>query len=172
MELLHAHWRMEYIAAPKGMTEGEENPFVVLPQLGDDRQALIVHRSRLCYLILNKFPYNPGHCLVVPFREVARLEDLAPDELADFWQEIVLGQKLLGKTMRPDGFNIGMNFGRAAGAGIPRHLHCHIVPRWNGDNNFMPVVGQTRVLPEALDATWQKLRENLEAGMGSDERPE
>src|SRR6185436_11709259 len=106
---------------------------------------------------LNRFPYNPGHLLAVPFRDVADLEHLTPAERADLFEEIVFGQRLLTAALKPDGFNIGFNLGSAVAGGSIAHLHGHIVPRWNGDNNFMPVVGGTRVLPQSLDATWAKL---------------
>lgn len=157
MQHLHAYWRMEYIETPKGPAMGD--PFRELPRLNDDRAAFIVHRSSLTYLVLNRFPYNAGHLLVVPFREVPDLPGLTPDERRDFFDTLVFGQELLQRALRPDGFNIGFNLGSAAGAGIPGHLHAHIVPRWNGDTNFMPVVGQTRVLPQALETMWQRLRE-------------
>jgi ATP adenylyltransferase len=156
MQHLHAYWRMDYIQAPKGAESG--NPFRDLPQLGDDRRALIVHRSRLTYLLLNRFPYNAGHLLVVPYREVADLPGLTTEERTDFFATLVFGEELLRRTLRPDGFNIGVNLGSAAGAGIPGHLHAHIVPRWNGDTNFMPVIGATRVLPQALEALCDRLR--------------
>ncbi|HEY5227901.1 MAG TPA: HIT domain-containing protein [Opitutaceae bacterium] len=133
-----------------------KRPFTDLPNMGDDKAALIVHRSALSYLVLNRFPYNPGHLLAVPFREVADLDELTPAESADVMQEIVLARRLLAEAMKPDGINVGFNLGAAAGGSIA-HLHGHIVPRWNGDNNFMPVIGQTRVLPQSLDATWDRL---------------
>ena len=124
--------------------------------MGDDRAALIVHRSRLSYLVLNRFPYNPGHLLAVPFREVVELEELRSDERTDLMEEMVFGRRLLAAAMKPDGVNLGFNLGAAAGGSIA-HLHGHIVPRWNGDNNFMPVLTETRVLPQALEATWERL---------------
>lgn len=133
-----------------------KRPFTELPALGDDRAALIVHRTRLSYLMLNRFPYNPGHLLAIPFRDIADIEELTPDESADLFAIIVFGKKILRAVMKPDGFNIGFNLGFASGGSIP-HLHGHIVPRWNGDNNFMPVLGQTRILPQALEATWDRL---------------
>ena len=117
---------------------------------------MIVHRSPLSYLVLNRFPYNPGHLLAVPYREVIELEELSGTERADLMEEIVLAKRLLAAAMKPDGVNIGFNLGSAAGGSIA-HLHGHIVPRWNGDNNFMPVLGQTRVLPQSLEATWDRL---------------
>lgn len=149
---------MPYIEVPKP-EGGELNPFVSIPLEEDDRKVLIVLRSSLCYLVLNKFPYNAGHLLVVPYREVSRLDELTAEEKADFFETIIKGQQILEQAIRPDGFNVGFNLGRAAGAGIPSHIHCHIVPRWNGDTNFMPVLGETKVLPESLDAMWQRLRQ-------------
>jgi ATP adenylyltransferase len=116
-----------------------------------------VHRSKLSYLVLNRFPYNPGHLLAVPFREVEALDALTTAERADLFEEIILAQQLLQTALRPDAFNIGFNLGAAVAGGSIAHLHGHIVPRWNGDNNFMPVIGQARILPQALDATWEKL---------------
>ena len=159
METLHAYWRMEYIEAPK-TDEDFGNPFLSLPELGDDKEALIIYRGQQSYLILNKYPYNPGHLLTVPYREVAELSDLEVDERNDLMATIIKGKETLQKTFNPDGFNIGFNFGCSAGAGIPTHLHCHIVPRWEGDSNFMPVIGKTKVLPEALADTWEKLKAN------------
>ena len=156
MQQLHAYWRMEYIEAPR-YPAAMERPFTELPALGDDRTALIVHRSKLSYLILNRFPYNPGHLLAVPFRDVTELEHLNSDERADLFDEIIFGQRLLSAALKPEGFNIGFNLGSAVAGGSISHLHGHIVPRWNGDNNFMPVLGQTRILPQSLEATWEKL---------------
>jgi|UniRef100_UPI00404A9665 ATP adenylyltransferase len=154
MEQLHAYWRMEYIEAPR--YPETKRPFTELPALGDDRTALIVHRAAHSYLLMNRFPYNPGHLLAIPYREVAELEELTSVERADIMESIVLAKRLLVAAIKPDGFNVGFNLGSAAGGSIP-HLHAHIVPRWNGDNNFMPVIGQTRTLPQSLDAMWERL---------------
>jgi len=151
---LHPYWRMEYIEAPR-YPAALKRPFTELPTLGDDRAALIVHRSTLSYLVLNRFPYNPGHLLAVPFREVSDLLELSKQERADLMEEIVFGQKLLNAVLKPDGINVGFNLGSAAGGSIA-HLHGHLVPRWSGDNNFMPVLGQTRILPQSLDAIWER----------------
>jgi ATP adenylyltransferase len=156
MQQLHAHWRMDYIEAPRYPAD-MHRPFSDLPALGDDRTALIVHRSPLSYLLLNRFPYNPGHLLAVPFRDVTRLDELNREERADLFEEIILGQEILTRALQPEGFNIGFNLGSAVAGGSIAHLHGHIVPRWNGDNNFMPVIGQTRILPQSLEATWEKL---------------
>ncbi len=154
MQQLHAYWRMEYIEAPR--LPEVARPFSELPKLGDDRAALIVHRSALSYLMLNRFPYNPGHLLAIPFREIVDLDELTAAESADLFQIIATGKRLLKSAISPDGFNIGFNLGSSAGGSIA-HLHGHIVPRWMGDNNFMPVVGQTRVLPQSLEAMWERL---------------
>jgi ATP adenylyltransferase len=158
MQQLHAYWRMSYIEAPKPSHNGRL--FAELPARGDDRAALILHRTRFSYLVLNRFPYNPGHLLAVPFRAVADPGDLEPAERADMMEIIVVGQQVLRAAVNPDGFNIGFNLGAAAGGSIA-HLHAHIVPRWTGDTNFMPVIGQTRVLPQALESTYDRLVEVL-----------
>jgi ATP adenylyltransferase len=155
MQQLHAYWRMDYIEAPR-FSAGGRRPFTELPELGNDRAALIVHRTRLSYLILNRYPYNPGHLLAVPYRDVADLDQLSAKGRSDLMEVIAFGRRLLSAALKPDGFNIGFNLGSAAGGSIP-HLHAHIVPRWSGDTNFMPVIGRTRVLPQALEATWEKL---------------
>jgi ATP adenylyltransferase len=154
MQQLHPHWRMDYIEAPR--FPSLKRPFTELPQLGDDRTALIVYRSPLSYLMLNRYPYNPGHLLAIPFREVVDIEELSPEESADLFKIVATGKRLLRAALKPDGFNLGFNLGSAAGGSIA-HLHGHIVPRWNGDNNFMPVIGETRILPQALEATWDRL---------------
>jgi ATP adenylyltransferase len=154
MDQLHAYWRMDYIEAPK--MPALKRPFTELPALGNDREALIVFRSSLSYLMLNRFPYNPGHLLAIPFREITDIEELTADESADLFQIITRGKKILRAALKPDGINIGFNLGSASGGSIP-HLHGHLVPRWNGDNNFMPVIGQTRVLPLALETMWERL---------------
>lgn len=154
MDHLHAYWRMEYIETPR-LPEGG-NIFADLPKLGNDAEALIIHRSKLSYLILNRYPYNPGHLLAVPFRAATDLVELNAAERADLMDEIILGKQVLTAAVSPNAFNVGFNFGAAAGGSIP-HLHAHIVPRWTGDTNFMPVIGQTRVLPQSLAAMYARL---------------
>ncbi len=155
MQQPHPYWRMAYIEAPRYPAK-LKRPFTELPSLGDDRSALIIHRSRHSYLLLNRFPYNPGHLLAVPFRDVSDLDELTSAERADLFEELHFGQRLLTEALKPDGFNLGFNLGSASGGSIA-HLHGHIVPRWNGDNNFMPVLAQTRILPQALEDTWERL---------------
>ena len=159
MHQLHAYWRMSYIEAPK--SSGDARLFTELPALGDDRAACILHRSRWSYLVLNKFPYNPGHLLAVPFRAVADLAELTRAERADLMEIITLGQEVLRAAVKPDGFNIGMNLGRCAGAGVLDHVHMHIVPRWEGDTNYMPVLADTHVVPQALDELYALLMKHL-----------
>lgn len=157
MDILHAYWRMDYVTSDSDPVHGHPNPFAGLPMLGDDRKALILHRAEYNYLVLNRYPYNPGHILIVPYHEVAELSDLQPVQRAEIMELIVLSQQKLAQAMSPDGFNVGFNLGSASGAGIPRHLHCHVVPRWKGDANFLTVLGETRALPQALDKTWEIL---------------
>jgi ATP adenylyltransferase len=161
MDFLHAYWRMEYVEAPKDEPK-TANPFAEIYKDPDDRRNLILMRGQFHYVVMNRYPYNAGHLMVIPYREVPDLEDLDEKELAEFMQMIISAKQLLTKTLHPDAFNVGMNLGSAAGAGIPWHLHCHIVPRWNGDTNFMPVIGKTRVLPTALDSLWERLRAHVD----------
>lgn len=156
MERLHAYWRMPYILAPKNPAKGD-NPFTQIHQSGDDRKEYILYRGQWNYIVMNRYPYNAGHLLVLPFREVGELDALRPQERHELIDLIMKAQQILTRALQPSGFNTGFNFGKAAGAGIPCHLHCHVVPRWEGDTNFMPVIANTRVLPESMDAMWERL---------------
>ncbi|HEX9411491.1 MAG TPA: HIT domain-containing protein [Actinomycetota bacterium] len=155
MDRLWSPWRMEYIEAAKGEPDG--CIFCDLPAKGDDAATLILARGERAFVLMNSFPYNPGHLMVAPLRHTGDFEDLHDDELSDLDGLLKRSLRALREEMEPHGFNIGMNLGRVAGAGIPDHVHWHVVPRWNGDTNFMPVVGQTRVLPELLQETYRKL---------------
>jgi len=148
-------WRMEYIQAAKDEVEG--CIFCALPAKGDDAEARILGRGEHGFVMLNTFPYNPGHLLVAPFRHIGEVEDLTEGELVDLGRLLQAAIRALRLEMEPQGFNVGMNLGRVAGAGIPDHLHWHVVPRWSGDTNFMPVVGETRVVPELVEETYRKL---------------
>ncbi|MBI4260872.1 MAG: HIT domain-containing protein [Actinobacteria bacterium] len=159
MERLWSPWRMEYITAARDESTG--CIFCELPER-DDAEALILYRGERGFVVLNAYPYNPGHLMVAPFRHVADLGELDDDEVLDVGRLLQVAERTLREEMSPDGFNLGMNLGRVAGAGVPGHLHWHVVPRWNGDTNFMPVVGETRVLPESLEDTYRKLRARLE----------
>jgi len=140
--------------------------FCVKPQ-SDDAEVHIVHRSRLCYVILNRFPYNNGHLMVAPYAHVATLEDLETKTLAELMALTQRSLRVLREAYDPQGFNVGVNIGEVAGAGMATHVHLHIVPRWGGDNNYMSTVGGTRVIPEWLDQTYERLRPLFEsAGSG------
>ncbi len=164
MDQLWAPWRLAYVEAPK---EKEAAPkaggcFICRGVAeADDRANLLVHRTDLSVVVLNRFPYNNGHLLVAPKRHQGRPDELTPEELLDL--QLVLRRMLgvLEKRMSPDGFNVGLNLGKVAGAGLPGHLHWHIVPRWDGDTNFMPVLAGTKVIPQALEALYDLLREEL-----------
>lgn len=162
MERLHAYWRMPYILAPKG-EDDRGNPFPRILASDEDAKNFILYRGDHCFIVMNRFPYNAGHLLVLPNREVAALEELTTEERHELIDLIAKAQKILTRALNPDGFNTGFNFGKAAGAGIPTHLHCHVVPRWNGDTNFMPVIGNTRVLPDSMTAMWERLSPHVEA---------
>ena len=149
---------MAYIQAAKEQGDDGGCIFCDLPAEGDDVRTMILARGELAFVIVNSFPYNPGHLMVAPFRHVGAFTSLEAAELADVDALVARSIRALEQEMEPHGFNLGMNLGRVAGAGIPDHVHWHLVPRWNGDTNFMPVVGQTRVLPELLEETYLRLR--------------
>jgi ATP adenylyltransferase len=162
MEMLYAPWRIHYITAPKTTPSGA-SIFAEIAHSGDDVANLVIARDRTCFALLNKYPYTGGHLMVVPYKQVADLSGLTDDELSDLMKLLRRCQAALTRVMHPNGFNIGLNIGRAAGAGIEEHLHFHIVPRWTGDTNFMPVIGGALVLPEALTDLAAKLRADLAA---------
>lgn len=159
-EILWAPWRMEYIQSESG---GGGDIFVDLPAENDDPKNLILYRGASAFVMLNRYPYANGHLLIAPFRQVATLGGMNDAELLEVNQLLAKGERWLTAIYRPQGFNVGVNLGRAAGAGVPVHIHWHMVPRWSGDNNFMAVVGDTRVLPEDLDRTYARLREVIVA---------
>lgn len=161
MQHLHPYWRFQYITAPKA--PGGDNPFEDIPKSADEKGTHLLYRGRTGYLVLNHFPYAAGHIMALPYRPVPTLGELSPAERAELMDLIVIAQDALTAAVKPDGFNVGFNFGRAAGAGIPKHLHAHIVPRWDGDHNFMPVLGGTHILPQSLDAVWERLKQFLPA---------
>lgn len=134
-----------------------------------DAQNWVLTRGHQSLLMLNAYPYTNGHLMVAPFRHTADLTSILPDEMADMMALVQTGMKALSAVYRPHGFNVGMNLGAAAGAGIADHLHIHIVPRWTGDTNFMPVVGDTRVLPESLDQSYARILAQLQALSAPDE---
>jgi ATP adenylyltransferase len=157
MDYLWAPWRMEYI-----LDSREPSPVCIFcskPAENDDPKNLIAHRSSHCFVMLNKFPYNNGHLMIIPFKHEADLAQLSDEVVIDLHHTLSQAIKVLQQVMSPHGLNIGINLGRTAGAGIEDHLHYHLVPRWNGDTNFMPVLTGTKVLSEALVNTWEKLNQ-------------
>jgi ATP adenylyltransferase len=158
MDHLWTPWRYAYISSA-GKASG--CIFCDLPKLGNDEQARIVHRGRYCYVVLNTYPYTSGHVMVVPFTHLDELQKL-PTEAAN--EMIALSQRMervLRGLYTPDGINLGMNIGKAAGAGVAGHIHMHVLPRWIADANFMSTVGETRVLPETLEMTYQRINQAM-----------
>jgi len=161
LQRLWTPWRMSYIRGDAGQDPRDIHgcPFCALPGRGReaDAESLILPRGDHAYAILNAYPYNPGHLMAVPYRHVAGLDELEPAELSELAQLCQRAVRALKACSGPDAFNLGMNLGAVAGAGIAEHLHQHVVPRWSGDTNFMPVVSQTRVLPQLLEETYTLL---------------
>ena len=160
MERLWAPWRLQYIKNADRMNE-EGCIFCDLPaeDRGHDRDNLILHRGKLSFVIMNRFPYNNGHLMVVPYQHTGSLERLSAEERLELMDLVARSVAVLQRAFSPHGFNIGMNLGRTAGAGIDEHLHFHIVPRWNGDTNFMPVLADTKVISAGLMETYDRLKE-------------
>lgn len=154
MKRLWSPWRMEYILSDKGVG----CIFCEKIADNDDQTNYILFRGKTCYVMLNLYPYNNGHLMVVPYRHVPSPDQLEEDVLAEMMLLVIKGLGALRRAMHPDGFNVGINIGKAAGAGIEKHVHIHIVPRWSADTNFMPIFSHTRVMPELLDETYQKLK--------------
>jgi ATP adenylyltransferase len=154
MEYIWAPWRGAYIDSkkPEGCILCDK------PREDNDPANLILFRGALNYIMLNAYPYNPGHVMVIPFRHVSTPEDLTPEELREHAEIVAHAVQALRGIYNATGFNTGMNIGRVAGAGIDAHIHSHIVPRWQGDSNFMPVIGDTKVIPQALAETYEKLK--------------
>ena len=155
MDYLWTPWRYQYIVAPEA-TDG--CVFCAAARDPDDQASLIVHRASRNFVILNRYPYTNGHVMIVPFEHVPSLQDVADDTLVEMTRLARLTEKHLREIYHPDGMNLGMNLGKSAGAGITGHIHLHMLPRWTGDTNFMTVTGETRVLPEELRVTWERLR--------------
>ena len=165
MDYIWTPWRYQY------MKQAEANKlpeciFCDAANRKDDHETLVVYRGKKVFIILNRYPYTSGHVMIVPYAHVGDLASADPEALAEMMQ---LAQRVEGAfraNYKPDGMNVGMNIGRAGGAGVVGHIHLHVLPRWFGDSNFMTVVGETRVLPEDLDTTYNRLREYLNAGLG------
>ena len=158
MDHLWAPWRLAYVAAAKPPTPTDACFLCQGLAEGDDKKNLLVARWPRSVVVLNRFPYNNGHLLIAPRAHKARLEDLDKDEILETQEALSHSTKVLDELMHPDGYNIGLNLGRAAGAGLPGHLHWHLVPRWNGDTNFMPAVADVKVIVQSLEALYDLLR--------------
>ncbi len=163
MARLWAGWRIPYIVADdderaKGHDDGL-TLFEGIEQSGlDDSVAYVLWRGEHCFALLNAYPYTSGHLMVLPKRAAVALEDLDPVTFAELWDGVRMGVQAVKAEYQPDGVNVGLNLGRASGAGVPDHLHVHVLPRWSGDTNFITSVAEARVLPESLDDSWQRLR--------------
>ncbi len=174
MDNLWAGWRSSYVT---GLVHGEVSSDTsgdgqsvferILSARADDEEGFIVHRGALCSAILNIYPYNPGHLMVLPNRAVTDLEGLSDDEHTDLWRLVRDGVVAVRAAFDPDGVNVGVNLGSAAGAGVPGHLHVHVVPRWAANTNFMTSVATTRVLPVSLDQTWERLPRRVAGRLSS-----
>ena len=162
MEPLHAPWRLDYILKPKP-APSEVSLFTQIAQSSDDVANLVLARERTCFALMNAYPYTGGHLMTVPYKPVPDFNGLTDQEILDLMLLTRRCQNALTKLMKPDGFNLGVNLGQVAGAGILGHLHVHVVPRWNGDTNFMPVLASTTVVPQALGELAAQLREALGA---------
>lgn len=165
LEHLWAGWRQAYIkgeTSPQSLVETPEglSIFSAIEQSGlPDEETLIIYRGETCFALLNVYPYTTGHTMIIPLREVEALTDLTTQEYEELWQLVKKTVQSLEVAYNPDGINVGLNQGKAAGAGIPEHLHVHCLPRWTGDTNFSTTVAGARVLPESLTDTWTRLRE-------------
>jgi len=161
MDYLWTPWRYQYIT-----TTGEpgECVFCAAAKAADDKAWLVTHRAARNFVILNRFPYTSGHIMVVPYAHAATLEELPDDTLVELIRLARASETHLRAIYRPEGLNLGMNIGRSAGAGIAGHIHLHVLPRWRGDTNFMTVTAETRVLPEDLEVTWERVRAAFAAG--------
>ena len=157
MKQIWAPWRMEYIR----MKKAEGCILCEKPRQDTDAANYILYRGNKNFVIMNSYPYNPGHLMIVPYRHIASLEGLTGEELHEHFDIVSRSIKVLRQVFNPGGFNLGINIGKVAGAGIEDHVHTHIVPRWQGDNNFMPVISDVRVVPEALAETYEKLKEKF-----------
>lgn len=153
-----APWRYSYISSTK--KGPAECIFCAFPKDGDDdHKHFIVFRGKTCFVILNAYPYSSGHLMVIPYRHTTDLTSFTSEEAAEFHDLTARSVECLKRAFRPEGFNIGINLGEAAGAGIATHIHCHVVPRWGGDSNFMAAIGDTKVVPISLEETWKRCRE-------------
>jgi ATP adenylyltransferase len=155
MDQLWAPWRMSYITNVDKKDDG--CIFCTKPADSTDRQNLILHRGKKAFVLMNLYPYNNGHLMIIPYQHTSDILTLPPETAAEVWSLLCVAKQALHEAIRPDAFNVGMNIGRTAGAGIDQHIHMHIVPRWNGDTNFMPVIGKTKIISQGIDETYDLL---------------
>jgi ATP adenylyltransferase len=155
-----APWRLRYV---KNASKQDECIFCTNPRAGNDRETLIAHRGERCYVILNLFPYTNGHLMVAPFEHLGKLQELPPELTAEMMALAQRSMRILEEVYEPEGFNTGINQGRVAGAGVEGHIHLHVVPRWAGDNNYMPVIADTRVMPQSLEESYDALLGGFES---------
>ena len=157
MQHLWAPWRLAYVESG-----GAKEPGCFFCNAfngrGEEKKHLLLHRNASVFVMLNRFPYTNGHLMVAPVRHIGTMDETTPEEGRDLWLMATKAKQILSEAMRPDGFNLGINQGKVAGAGVLDHLHIHIVPRWNGDVNFMPVIADVRVIPQALEDAWTRLK--------------
>ena len=158
MDYLWTPWRYAYVSTTE---KAAGCVFCDAPKKNDDAKVLIAHRGQHCYVILNAFPYTPGHVMIVPYAHLDELQKVPADAANEMMMLSQRMETVLRELYHPDGVNLGMNIGKAAGAGIAGHIHMHVLPRWVADSNFMTVVGETRILPETLEVTWGRIREKL-----------
>lgn len=158
-ENLWAPWRLKYVEKPSA----SGNIFVELPARGDDRANFILYRGETAFVILNAYPYTNGHLLIAPFRQTNDLPTMTDQELLEINQLVARSVKWISEVYKPDGFNIGVNLGKAGGAGIPEHIHWHVLPRWTGDANFLTTIGDTRVMPQSLEDSYDRLLEAIQS---------
>jgi ATP adenylyltransferase len=158
MDYIWTPWRYAYVSSTE---KPGQCVFCEAPKENDDAKTLIVHRGTHCFVILNRYPYTPGHVMVVPYEHLDELRMLPVDAANEMMALSQRMESVLRELYRPDGINLGMNIGKAAGAGIAGHIHMHVLPRWVADSNFVSVIGETRVLPETLEVTWGRMREAM-----------
>jgi ATP adenylyltransferase len=169
MDHLWSPWRARHIERMTSGEAEEDDSLTLFERLADgaDDESLIVYRGTTVFVVMNLYPYNNGHVMIAPLRKVADLDSMTVDERAELMDVTSRCVSWLRSVFNPDGFNVGMNLGAAGGAGVPDHLHMHVVPRWSGDTNFMPVIGQTKVIPEDIRETYRKIRAAADASVTS-----
>ncbi len=153
-DILWAPWRIKYILGKKS----KGCIFCKAVKSKNDKKNMVLERKKHCFVMLNKYPYNNGHLMIIPYKHTGKIEDIDTDTLTEMMETVQEYVKKMKKIMKAEGFNIGINIGRIAGAGIDEHVHLHIVPRWSGDNNFMPVIGKIKVISESFDSVYEKLK--------------